>query len=109
MVASFAALEPEPQHRLQGPGIAFEAGDQNAVPPRALGPEIDKRDRTPEQIRMRDRQLLVIGITPRGLEVEGAGVGMAHADVHRRAQFGCPPVLVPDPTGICGDRRARNR
>src|ERR1044071_758461 len=54
-------LEAEFQRALECVGIALEVGHDDAVAPGALDTDIDKSDRAPDQVEMRQAQLLVVG------------------------------------------------
>src|ERR1700716_2299225 len=102
-------LEAELHRGLQGPGIALQVVQSNAVAPGALDPEIDKRHRAPDQIGMRQRYFLVVGTAARSRDIEGADIGMMHAEIDCRAQLRRPPMLVTDLGAPGEDRRAGDR
>ena len=92
---SFAlSLESHSHQTLDGIRVALEVGDGDAVTPRILATEVDKPDRTPVQVGMSDRQLLVVGgVAPQDVRVHRV---IDPADPYRRSQLVGPPMLVPD-------------
>ncbi len=60
--------------------------------PGALDPDIDKRDRAPDQVDMRQAEFLVDRRPARGPD-EGGDVLMVHAEIDIRAQLVGPPML----------------
>src|SRR5207248_1875539 len=103
------SLEAELHRALQGPGIAPLVADRDAMPPGAFDTEIDKRHRAPDQVRMCQVEFLVGVVAGGNPDIEGADVGMFHAEVDGRAQGWQPPMLVTDLEAEGGDWRAGNR
>src|SRR5205085_11638889 len=78
------ALEPELQRALECVGIALQVRDNDAMPPGALDTDIDKRHRAPDQIGVREAQLLIDRRAARSLD-ERRDVAMVGAEIDRRA------------------------
>src|SRR6266567_3643427 len=66
--ASSVRLEPDLHRTLHGVGIAPRVRRDLAMAPRTLDPDIDKRDRAPNQVEMREAQLLVGRAQPIGAD-----------------------------------------
>src|SRR5205085_11531091 len=79
-----AALEAELQRALECPGVALQVRDNDAMAPGALDTDIDKRHRAPDQIRVREAQLLIDRRAARSLD-ERRDVAMVGAEIDRRA------------------------
>src|SRR3954467_3546901 len=104
-----AGLEAELQGALHRPSIAPLIADRDAGGPGAVSPDIDKRYRAPDQVGMRQVQLLVRGGAVGDADIEGADVGVLHAEIDAGAQLRRPPMLVADTGAKGGDRCAADR
>src|SRR5712671_671473 len=76
--------------------------------PGTLDPDIDKRDRAPDQVEMRNAELLV-DRRPAGGPDEGGDIVVVHAEIDIRAQLVGPPMLVVDAGREGGDRLGEHR
>src|ERR1051326_5348902 len=105
---SDAALEPEFQRALECVGIALQVRDDNTMAPGGLNADIDKRHRAPDQIGVREAQLLVNRRPARRLD-EGRDIVVVDAEIDRRSQCRRPPMLIADFTAPGDDRRRQHR
>ena len=55
------SLEAEFQRALHGKGVALQVGNDFAMAPGAFDADIDKGHRAPDQVDVREGQLLVVG------------------------------------------------
>src|SRR6266403_3673320 len=86
-------LEAELQRALECPGVALQVRDNDAMAPSAFDADIDKRHWAPDQIGVRQAQLLVDRRTTGGAD-EGRDVAVIDAEINGRTQCRRPPVLV---------------
>src|SRR6516165_2897743 len=103
VVGGCSLLKAYAHQAFEGVGVALEIVNGLAVAPAIFETEIDKRYRAPEQIGVRYRQELVVGlITCCVVRTENVGVHIVPnpAGINRRPQIVGPPMLVPDPPAI---------